>query len=99
MGTFAANQQVGDIVEVKDVPTVLTVGLFDGIGGVRVAADAVGLRVTGHVSVECHGPARRAVESRFPGTVFVECVEDVTSDSVKAWACQYTHRCLWWSKI
>ena len=44
VGTIAANQAVrGDVVDIQEVPTVLTVGLFDGIGGLRVAADAVGM--------------------------------------------------------
>ena len=91
LGTIAANMPTrGDIVEVDDVPTVLTVGLFDGIGGLRVAADAVGMSVVGHVSVECHEPANRVVESRFPGTLFVKRVEEVDADMVKRWACQFS---------
>lgn len=86
VGTIAAR---GDILEPEEVHTVLTVGLFD-IGGLRVAADAIGLTVVGHVSVETHGPARRFVESRFPGTTFVEQVEDVTLEEVKKWACAYS---------
>ena len=91
LGAIAANMPTrGDIVEVDDVPTVLTVGLFDGIGGLRVAADAVGMSVVGHVSVECHEPANRVVESRFPGTLFVKRVEEVDADMVKRWACQFS---------
>lgn len=83
IGTIAANQAVrGDVVDVQEVPAVLTVRLFDGIGGLRVAADAVGMSVIGHVSVECHGPARRVVESRFPGTLFVENVQEVNDEMV-----------------
>ena len=33
---------------------VLSVGLFDGIGALRVACDFLGLPVAGHVSVECN---------------------------------------------
>ena len=91
VGTIAANLQVrGDIAEMEDVSTVLTVCLFDGIGGLRVAADAVGLTVIGHVSVECHAPARRVVESRFPHTLFVSSVEEVDEEMVKTWACQFS---------
>ena len=91
VGAIAANLHVrGDIAELDDVDTVLTVGLFDGIGGLRVAADAVGLTVIGHVSVECHPPARRVVESRFPHTLFVNSVEEVVDEVVKSWACQFS---------
>ena len=91
VGAIAANLHVrGDIAELEDVDTVLTVGLFDGIGGLRVAADAVGLTVIGHVSVECHPPARRVVESRFPHTLFVNSVEEVVDEVVKSWACQFS---------
>ena len=91
VGTIAANMPTrGNVVELEDVPTVLTVGLFDGIAGLRVAADAVGFSVVGHVSVECHEPANRVVESRFPGTLFVKTVEEVSSDMVKSWACQFS---------
>lgn len=91
VGAIAANLQVrGDIAELEDVSTVLTVGLFDGIGGLRVAADAVGLTVIGHVSVECHAPARRVVESRFPHTLFVNSVEEVNEEMVKSWGCQFS---------
>jgi hypothetical protein len=36
------------VVEISE-----TIGLFDGIGGLRVAVDALGWNVQGHVSVEC----------------------------------------------
>ena len=66
VGVIAANLPVcGDVPELSEIATVLTIGLFDGIGGLRVAADAVGLTVLGHISVESHEPARRVVESRF----------------------------------
>ena len=91
VGAIAANLHVrGDITELEDVDTVLTVGLFDGIGASRVAADAVGLTVIGHVSVECHPPARRVVESRFPHTLFINSVEEVSDEVVRSWACQFS---------
>ena len=55
---------------------VLTIGLFDGIGVLRVAADALGWNVLGHVGVE-KSAADRVVESRFPGCVLVQSVEEV----------------------
>lgn len=69
--------------------SVLTIGLFDGMGALRVAADAIGLPVVGHVSVEKHAPARRVVESRFANSLFVEDVEQVGQEMVLDWACRF----------
>lgn len=55
-----------DLLEPMDITSVLTIGLFDGIGGLRVAADALGWNVAGHVSVECQAACHRIVESHFP---------------------------------
>ena len=45
-GCVAAHCPVrGDVVEPADVTGVLTVGLFDGISGLRVAADSLGWNV------------------------------------------------------
>ena len=91
IGCMAANCNVrGDIVEPEDLTQVLTVGLFDGLGALRVAADVIGLPVIGHISVEKHGPARRVVESLFPQTVFVESVELVNEEMVQSWACSFS---------
>ena len=57
----------GDIPAMEDLTQVLTIGLFDGIGALRVAADAAGLPVAGHISVEVNPEASRVLESRFPG--------------------------------
>ena len=90
-GCLASNCKVrGDVVEDPDMVTVLTIGLFDGIGALRVAADAIGLPVAGHVSVESHGPSCRVVESHFPTTVFVNKVEEVTAEVVLQWSCQFS---------
>ena len=51
----------GDIVESVDLDSVLTIWLFDGIGSLRVAADALGWNVAGHISVEKSAPAKREV--------------------------------------
>ena len=90
-GHIAATYPVrGDLVEEMDVTTVLTIGLFDGIGALRVAADAIGLPVVGHVSVEPHGPASRVVEGHFPSSVLVSRVEDVTEELVLQWSCRFS---------
>ena len=44
----------GDIPEAFDYIQVLTIGLFDGIAALRVAADLLHLPMAGHVSVECN---------------------------------------------
>eukprot|EP00435_Cladocopium_sp_Y103_P000588 s1856_g1.t1 len=80
----------GDLVEPHDVTGVLTVGLFDGIGALRVAADALGWNVQGHVSVEVNPAAQRVVESRFPNTLKVDSVEEVDLEMVKSWGQRFS---------
>ena len=70
---------------------VLTIGLFDGIGALRVAADSLGLGVIGHISVEVKKEASRVLESRFPSTLFIEeGVEAVDDEMVRSWASRYS---------
>ena len=89
-GAMAAGCSVrGDIVEPDDVTAVLTVGLFDGIGALRVAADALNWHVQGHISVECSTEASRVVESRFPNTWFCQDVQEVNEELVRQWAQKY----------
>ena len=53
LGQMAASCQVrGDVPALEDMTQVLTIGLFDGIGALRVAADSAGLPIAGHISVE-----------------------------------------------
>eukprot|EP00435_Cladocopium_sp_Y103_P010521 s2009_g2.t1 len=80
----------GDIVEPADVPSVLTVGLFDGIGALRVAADALGWNVAGHISVEKSPAAQRVVESKFPNCLLVKDVQAVDEPMVKEWARRFS---------
>ena len=90
-GVVACNCPLrGDIVEPTEVPMVLTIGLFDGIGALRVAADAAGWNVQGHVSIEKAPEGRRVVESRFPQAVQVNTVEEVDLEMVRSWATQFT---------
>lgn len=77
-------------MEPVDVSQVLTVGLFDGIGGLRVAADALGWNVVGHISVETSDSAARVVESRFPSTIRVSDVRQVNPEMVKEWALKFS---------
>ena len=90
-GTVAANCPIrGDIMEPMDMATVLTIGLFDGIGALRVACDALGWNVQGHISVEVSKEASRVVESKFPNTLFFDDVQKVDLEVVKGWAQKFT---------
>ena len=80
----------GDVPEPLDITQVLTIGLFDGIGGLRAAVDLLGWNVVGHISVECATEASRVVESRFPNTEFVSDVRLVTPELVKAWSLKFS---------
>ena len=72
----------GDVFEPHDVVQVLSVGLFDGISGLRTACDLLRLPMAGHVSVEQDPVARRVVESYFPDTEFVNDVKLVDDELV-----------------
>ena len=85
-GTVCAQCKIrGDIVEPADITQVLTIGVFDGIGALRVACDALGWNIQGHISIEKSKEAARVVESRFPNTIFVEDVQLVDD-----WSQQFT---------
>lgn len=83
-GVCAASSSVRG--EPLDLCQVLSVGLFDGLGALRVACDLVGLPMGGHISVECDGEARRVVESHFPDSIFHDDVTSITLDLVRGWA-------------
>ena len=90
VGCVAAKARIrGDVLEEHDANPVLTIGLFDGIGALRVAADALGWTVVGHVSVECDDQARRVLESQFPHCVEVTDVALVDENMVKDWAARF----------
>eukprot|EP00435_Cladocopium_sp_Y103_P066017 s76_g28.t1 len=80
----------GEMPEPLEQVEVLTVGLFDGIGALRVAADVLHLPMAGHISVECNSHANRVLESSFPGSRHVGSVQDVTEEEVTLWACEYS---------
>ena len=72
---------------------VLLVGLFDGIGALRVAMDLQDTAVLGYVSVEsveCNPAARRVVESHYPGVEHVDDVTMVTPELVRSWSLRYS---------
>ena len=68
---------------------VLSIGLFDGISALRVALDGLQAPMVGHISVEKQSEARRVVEAFFPDTVFVEDVELINDDMVRAWSLRF----------
>lgn len=69
----------GEIPEEGDLTSILSIGLFDGIGALRVALDALKAPVAGHISVEKSAEAHRVVEANFPerdGWDGVETIDD-----------------------
>ena len=79
----------GERMEGFDKIQILTIGLFDGIAALRVAADLLGLPMAGHVSVECNKAANRVVESAFAGCFMLHQVQDVTEEEVNKWALEF----------
>ena len=69
---------------------VLSIGVFDGIGALRVALDLCSASVVGHVSIEKSKVASRVVENHFPSTLFVEDVALVDEEMVKQWSVQFS---------
>ena len=85
-GLAASNSRVrGDIPEPHDFIQVLSVGLFDGVGCLRLACDLLGLPMAGHISVEKDPAGRRVVEAAFGDTLFYEDVALITEDTVDVW--------------
>ena len=80
----------GELPESRTGDLVLSVGLFDGIGALRVALDTLGVQVIGHVSVEKEAAARRVVEAHYPGTVSLSAVEDINEEVVQSWATRFS---------
>ena len=91
-GVSAANSRVrGDVPEMHDMVQVLTVGLFDGVGALRVAADSLGLPIAGHVSVEMDAKGRRVVESWFPGSKLYQDVREFGEEQVQELAMEFSN--------
>ena len=80
----------GGIPENNNRMSVVTVGLFDGIGALRVALEALGVSVLGHISVEKDPGAQKVVEAHYPGTICVSDVELVDSNMVKEWSARFS---------
>ena len=80
----------GELPELRSEHQVLTIGLFDGIAALRVAADLLGLHIIGHVSVEIDSHASRVVESHFPEVRQVSDVQSVDVNMVREWSREYS---------
>lgn len=80
----------GELPESRTGDLVLSVGLFDGIGALRVALDALGVQVIGHIAVEKEAAARRVVEAHYPGTVSLSAVEEINKEVVQGWATRFS---------
>ena len=70
-------------------PKVLSIGLFDGIGCLRVALDLIGANVAGHISVEKQDAGHRVVEYHFPGSVLLDDVVNISEEHVRGWSLQF----------
>ena len=84
----------GELPELRTEHRILSVGLFDGIGALRVALDLIGASVIGHVSVEKDAEAQRVVESHFPEAVCVSDVSSVDDAMVAGWARDFSQASL-----
>ena len=90
-GVTASNASVrGDLPEQHDFSQVLTVGLFDGVGCLRMACDLLGLPIAGHISVEKDPSGRRVVEAAFADTIFVNDVELINEELVLEWVGRFS---------
>ena len=91
-GVSACTTQVrGDVPEQQDLVQVLSIGLFDGLGALRVACDNLGLPMAGHISIEQDAKARRVVEASFPDTTFHDNVVTVDEAMVVDWSLKYSN--------
>ena len=92
MGIHAAHCSIrGDLPEISDHVQVLTVGLFDGIGALRVCSDALVLPMAGHVSSEVSKEGHRVVEAHFADSLLVGSVESIDDDMVASWASKFSN--------
>ena len=94
-GRAAATAQVrGDVLGSESHCQVLSIGLFDGIGALRVALDCLEVSSIGHISVETSPVASRVVEAHFPGTLFYGDVTTITEKEVSEWSGRYSQAAL-----
>eukprot|EP00438_Fugacium_kawagutii_P036449 Skav224179 [mRNA] locus=scaffold257:56221:60355:- [translate_table: standard] len=86
LGNLACEGKLrGQLPEQRGEHMVLTIGLFDGIGALRVALDGLGVSCIGHISVEKDPRARRVVEAHFPDTLHYDDVAAIDEQVVQEW--------------
>ena len=73
---------------VDDIPErgVVCVGLFDGVGSLRLALEVLRVNVQLHISVESDEHAKRVVEGHFNNVVQLDSVDDITPEMCQRWA-------------
>lgn len=92
MGCHAASCAIrGDLPDLEDHIQVLTIGLFNGIGALRVACDCLALPMSGHVSSEVSQEGTRVLETHFPDTEQVGSVENITEEMVVDWSLKHSN--------
>ena len=73
---------------------VVVIGLFDGIGALRVATELQGVSVLGYISVEKEPTARRVVESHYPGVIHYDDAAAVQDEDVRGWSLKFSQAAL-----
>ena len=90
-GCAASNLPVrGEIPAWETFDQILSVGLFDGVGALRVSLDALGAPMCGHVSVECNESAQRVLEANFADSLLISSVEEVDDEMVLRWSLKFS---------
>ena len=90
----AAGGLRGDFPEQAGDLAILVVGLFDGLGALRVAVEVLGIPVLGYVSVEKQDAGRRVVESHFPGVEVFHDVCDFSDQDIQQLSVKYSQAAL-----
>ena len=80
----------GQVPSPLDDQQILVIGLFDGIGALRVAVDLQGVHVGGYISVESNKHANRVVEAHYPGVLCVDDVAQVDEEMVHGWSLRFS---------
>ena len=88
--TCSRGEVRGEVYSHHEYIEVLTLSLFDGLAALRVAADVIGLPVSGHISCDTTEHGTRVVESYFPNSIFVDEVTTIDSEMVKCWSAQFS---------
>ena len=71
---------------------ILVVSDFDGIGGVLMSLDLLGVTPDGIICIEKDKVARKVVRERWPGAIHYTDIKEVGPDEVAKWAA-------WWPEV